>query len=126
MQLDLLAHLFTHVGEDPLRELNSSHFESDISYYAETHHPATREWLFSEVNKWHQHIVTDRNRNIPNICLVTGNPGMGKSVVAAKLCTMGEEKRIWLGASSSSTTRPADALPNAGTDTCLPFELYIP
>ena len=86
-----------HIGENPLRKLNPSHFESDIRYYAEKYHPGTREWLFGEVNKWHEHTATDTNRNIPNICLVTGNPGMGKSVIAAKLCTMGEEKRILAG-----------------------------
>ena len=94
----IVSHMLSSctVGlDDPLKKLNPSHFASDISYYSEKHHQGTREWLFDQVNKWHKQTPTNKNQY--KIHLITGNPGMGKSVIAAKLCTMAEERGILAG-----------------------------
>ena len=48
-------------------------------------HAGTRQWLFDDISAWK--MKASSNRNQPNICIVSGNPGMGKTVLAAKLCT---------------------------------------
>jgi len=39
----------------------------------------------------------NRKRNQVKICLITGNPGMGKSVFASKFCTLAYEKQTLAG-----------------------------
>ena len=68
----------------PPTKLSVSHFESDISYHSEKCHAGTRRWLFDDVASWKERVLS--NRNQPNMCLISANPGMGKSVLAAKLC----------------------------------------
>ena len=124
MQLDLFAHLFTHVGEDPLRKLDPSHFESDISYYTEKHHPGTREWLFSEVNKWHQHTATDRNsQHVP----VDWKSWYGQISSCSETVYNGRRERNpgWVLLLPAQQD-PQKYSQNAGADTCLPVEFYIP
>ncbi len=61
-----------------------SHFESDISYYSDKYHVGTRQWLLDDISSWKKKVLS--NRNQPNMCIISGNPGMGKSVLAARLC----------------------------------------
>ena len=53
---------------------------ADIKYHALQHHNGTRKWLFDDIEKWLSN-SSDRSRNRVKICLITGNPGMGKSVL---------------------------------------------
>ena len=76
-------------------KLNPSHFKADIDYHSEQHHPGTREWLFKQTLQWHEKEPAYRGHS--KICLITGNPGMGKSVIAAKLCTIGEKEHSLAG-----------------------------
>ena len=85
---------FCFIGEDPIQKLSPSHFESDINYYSGKHHVGTRQWLFDYFNEWHLNPALGQRSKI---CLLTGIPGMGKSVVAAKLCMMGKEAGILAG-----------------------------
>ncbi len=73
----------------PLSKLTVSHFESDISNYCIEYHAGTRQWLFDDIALWKQKVLS--NRNQPNMCLISANPGMGKSVLAAKLCIIYKE-----------------------------------
>jgi WD40 repeat protein len=63
-----------------------SHFESDIHHYSEKYHAGTRQWLLDDIALWKTKARS--NKNQLNMCLVSGNPGMGKSVLAAKLCSI--------------------------------------
>lgn len=65
-------------------KLSVSHFESDIAYYSDQYHAGTRQWLLDDISLWKKKVLA--NRNQPNMCIISGNPGMGKSVLAAKLC----------------------------------------
>lgn len=72
-----------------------SHFESDIHYYCDKYHAGTRQWLFDDIVTWKEKMKS--NKNQPNMCLVCANPGMGKSVLAAKLCTTYKENDVLAG-----------------------------
>ena len=77
---------------DLIHKLNPAHFESEILYYSEKHHKGTRSWLFDHIQDWHSKAEADNN-----ICVITGNPGMGKSVVAAMLCCKGNQNGLLAG-----------------------------
>lgn len=55
----------------------------------EKYHPGTRLWLFNDLSTWHE--KRQGKEALNNLCLVMGNLGMGKSVVAAKFCAMKEK-----------------------------------
>ena len=78
-------------GIECIAKLKPSDFTGEIKYYAKFHHPGTRQWILDEIYKWKD---SDSDLNA-KVCLITGDPGMGKSVLAAKLCTL-EEKRSML------------------------------
>ena len=81
------------VGIGRLHILNPSDFTADVKYYAKQHHSETRQWLLDNIEQWRIQSTTDKVK----ICLITGNPGMGKSVLASVLCTMASGKEV-LGA----------------------------
>ena len=56
-------------------------FSAEVNFYASKHHPGTRQWVFSHVDAW----FVDRDSD-SRVLILTGNAGMGKSVIAAKLC----------------------------------------
>ena len=85
LPLDLLLS----IGKTPLSKLNPSHFEGEITFYVEKYHPGTRLWLFNNLSTWHK--KRQGKEAVNNLYLVTGNLGMGKSVVAAKFCAMKEK-----------------------------------
>ena len=67
-------------------KLSVSYFESDIIYLNGQYHEGTRQWLFD-------HVLSLLKKSMPSttdtkILLITGNPGMGKSVIAAKLMSI--------------------------------------
>ena len=67
-------------------------FSAEVNCHASKHHPGTRQWVFSHVDKW----FLDRDSD-SRVLIITGNAGMGKSVIAAQLCQMMKKKGL-LGA----------------------------
>ena len=68
---------------ESIAKLKPSNFAAEIKNYSRHHHPGTRQWILDDIDKWCKSDL--RNSNV---CLVTGDPGMGKSVLAAKLCSL--------------------------------------
>ena len=64
-----------------LNNLAKAEFEGDIQYHAERFQEGTREWIFKKVDEWLD------NRSSPNrVMVISGNAGMGKSVISAVVC----------------------------------------
>ena len=73
-------------SEEVLRNLNKSEFRGDIEYYAERFQEGTREWVFDRVQNW----LDDRSSQ-NRVMVISGNAGMGKSVIAAVICKRTQE-----------------------------------
>ena len=69
-----------------LQELAKHNFKSKIKRKVKFLHPGTREWLLKQVDSW----FADENES--RLLLLTAGPGFGKSVFAAKVCEIFEEK----------------------------------
>ena len=68
-------------AEELLKILARSEFKGDIEFHAERFQEGTREWIFKKVDDW----LDDRTS--PNrVMVISGNAGMGKSVVSAVVC----------------------------------------
>ena len=64
-----------------LNNLAKAEFEVDIQYHAQRFQEGTREWIFKKVDEWLD------NRCSPNrVMVISGNAGMGKSVISAVVC----------------------------------------
>ena len=72
--------------EDLLRKLAKHNFKGKIKGKLEFFHPGTREWLLQRVD---QFVEDEKSR----ILFLTGGPGFGKSVFAAKVCHDFKEKK---------------------------------
>ena len=72
--------------EEVLRNLTKSEFREDIEYYAQRFQEGTREWVFDRILSW-LHDRTSQNR----VMVISGNAGMGKSVIAAVICKRMQE-----------------------------------
>ena len=72
--------------DEVLRNLAKSEFKGDIEYYLERFQPDTREWVFNRVQNW----LDDRNSQ-NRVMVISGNAGMGKSVIAAVVCQRMQE-----------------------------------
>ena len=64
-----------------LRNLAKSDFKGDIEYYVKIFQEGTREWVFNSVQNW----IDDRSSQ-NRVMVISGNAGMGKSVIAAVIC----------------------------------------
>ena len=73
-------------SEEVLRNLTKSEFRGDIEYYAERFQEGTREWVFDRVQNW----LDDRSSQ-NRVMVISGNAGMGKSVIAAVICKRMQE-----------------------------------
>ena len=73
-------------SEEVLRNLTKSEFRGDIEYYAERFQEGTREWAFDRVQNW-----LDDRRSQNRVMVISGNAGMGKSVIAAVICKRMQE-----------------------------------
>ena len=72
-----------------LERLAKFDFSGEVKLHASKHHPGTREWVFSHVEDW----FLDRSSD-SRVLIITGNAGMGKSVIAAKLCNRMKERKV--------------------------------
>ena len=79
-------------GDEVLRNLAKSEFKGDIEYYLERFQADTREWVFNRVENW----LDDRNSQ-NRVMVISGNAGMGKSVIAAVICQRMQEDGRLLG-----------------------------
>ena len=80
-------------GIERIAKLKPSDFTGEIKYYTKLHHPGTRQWILDEIYKWKSSDSDMRAK----VCLITGDPGMGKSVLAAKLCALEEKQHLLAG-----------------------------
>ena len=69
-----------------LQKLVKSEFRGDIEYYVERFQEGTREWVFNRVQNW----LDDRSSQ-NRVMVITGNAGMGKSVISAVICKRMQE-----------------------------------
>ena len=72
--------------DEVLRNLTKSEFRGDIEYYVQRFQEGTREWVFERVQNW----LDDRSSQ-NRVMVISGNAGMGKSVIAAVICKRMQE-----------------------------------
>ena len=72
--------------EQLLQKLAKHNFKSKIRSKVKFFHPGTREWLLEQIYSW----FADEDES--RLLLLTAGPGFGKSVFAAKVCEIFEEK----------------------------------
>ena len=72
--------------ENVLKKLAKVNTHIDISYYSERYLKGTRESIFVKVDSW----LNDRN-SANRVMVISGNAGMGKSVIAAEMCKRMQE-----------------------------------
>ena len=100
-----IADAVERLGEDPSRvedlratplsasiyieRLAKFDFSGEVHFYASKYHPGTRRWVFSHVESWFQNRMSDSR-----VLIITGNAGMGKSVIAAQLCHNMKERSV--------------------------------
>ena len=73
-------------SDEVLRNLTKSEFRGDIEYYVQRFQEGTREWAFDRVLNW----LDDRSSQ-NRVMVISGNAGMGKSVIAAVICKRMQE-----------------------------------
>ena len=80
----------TNREDEILKKLAKVDTQNTVKYYRERYLEGTRESIFRKVNNW----LNDRNS--PNrVMVISGNAGMGKSVIAAVMCKrMQEDSRL--------------------------------
>ena len=69
-----------------LQKLARSEFRGDIDYYVQRFQADTREWVFDRVQNW-----LDDTSSQNRVMVISGNAGMGKSVIAAVICKRMQE-----------------------------------
>ncbi|XP_068730104.1 uncharacterized protein [Montipora capricornis] len=73
-------------ADELLRNLAKSEFKGDIEYHAQRFQDGTREWIFKRIDDWLDE-RTSQNRAM----VISGNAGMGKSVISAVTCKRMQE-----------------------------------
>ena len=68
-------------AEEVLQKLAKCEFRGEIEYYMQRFQEGTREWVFDKVKNW---LYDGRSQN--RVLVISGNAGMGKSVIAAVVC----------------------------------------
>ena len=72
--------------DEALWNLAKAEFKGDIEYYVQRFQTDTREWVFNRVQNW----LDDRS-SANRVMVISGNAGMGKSVMAAVICQRMQE-----------------------------------
>ena len=65
-------------ADEVLRTLVKSEFKGDIEFHAKKFQEGTREWIFKSIGDW----LDDRS-SPHRVMVISGNPGMGKTVISA-------------------------------------------
>ena len=79
-------------ADDLLKNLVKSEFRGDVEFHAEKFQQGTREWIFKRVQDW----LDDRSS--PNrVMVISGNAGMGKTVISAVVSQRMQEAGRLLG-----------------------------
>ena len=65
-------------ADEVLRTLVKSEFKGDIELHAKKFQEGTREWIFKSIEDW-----LDDQSSPHRVMVISGNPGMGKTVVSA-------------------------------------------
>ena len=65
-------------ADEVLRTLVKSEFKGDIEFHANKFQEGTREWIFKSIEDW-----LDDQSSPHRVMVISGNPGMGKTVVSA-------------------------------------------
>ena len=65
-------------AEEVLRTLVKSEFKGDIDFHAKKFQEGTREWIFKSIEDW-----LDDQTSPHRVMVISGNPGMGKTVISA-------------------------------------------
>ena len=73
-------------SDEVLRNLTKSEFSGDIEYYVQRFQEGTRKWAFDRVQNW----LDDRSSQ-NRVMVISGNAGMGKSVISAVICKRMQE-----------------------------------
>ena len=76
-----LRHQRDEEKDAVLQKLARSEFRGDIDYYVQRFQADTREWIFDRVQNW-----LDDTSSQNRVMVISGNAGMGKSVIAAVIC----------------------------------------
>ena len=74
------------IADEVLRNLAKSEFRGDIEYHLQRFQDGTREWVFERVYNW-----LDDTNSQNRVMVISGNAGMGKSVIAAVICKRMQE-----------------------------------
>ena len=79
-------------ADDLLKNLVKSEFRRDVEFHAKKFQQGTREWIFKRVQDW----LDDRSS--PNrVMVISGNAGMGKTVISAVVSQRMQEAGRLLG-----------------------------
>ena len=65
-------------ADEVLKTLVKSEFKGDIEFHANKFQEGTREWIFESIKDW----LDDRS-SPHRVMVISGNPGMGKTVISA-------------------------------------------
>ena len=65
-------------ADEVLRTLVKSEFKGDIDFHAKKFQEGTREWIFKSIEDW-----LDDRASPHRVMVISGNPGMGKTVISA-------------------------------------------
>ena len=80
------------IADEALQKLAKCEFRGDIEYYLQRFQEGTREWVFDRVQNW-----LDNRSSQNRVMVISGNAGMGKSVIAAVVCKRMQEASRLLG-----------------------------
>ena len=65
-------------ADEVLKTLVKSEFKGDIEFHANKFQEGTREWIFKSIKDW-----LDDRASPHRVMVISGNPGMGKTVISA-------------------------------------------
>ena len=65
-------------ADEVLRTLAKSEFKGDIEFHTKKFQEGTREWIFKSIEDW-----LDDRASPHRVMVISGNPGMGKTVISA-------------------------------------------
>ena len=79
-------------ADDLLKNLVKSEFRGDVEFHAQKFQQGTREWIFKRVQDW----LDDRS-SPSRVMVISGNAGMGKTVISAVVSQRMQEAGRLLG-----------------------------